>query len=115
MKRPNSRNNYILQQKQAPPVALGEIAQEHWDYLINLLVSDRVLRVVDLPILVMACKFWEAYVLAGDNLTEAKKASDQYIKIMTRFGATYDAQQKLKVEDKAKAQKHSEDEMFEDF
>lgn len=95
------KTNKIITKVPAPPESMSYEAKDHWKEIVPVLVADKVLCEIDLPLVRMACDFHAIYTETEDFKIK-KDAMASYMKIMTTFGATYKARESMHLDNKAK-------------
>lgn len=108
--------NVILNSAPECPTFLDGIAADHWKAIMPLLVKDKVVCSIDIPILMMACQCY-AMSQTAEKIGDKFRAQNQYISILSKFGATYKSRIQLEMDTKSKpASKETLDaDVFEDF
>lgn len=98
--------NAILQKTPKPASWLDKVAQDHFREIVPLLIKDRVVCSVDVPVIEAACELYSIFKDRAVKLSDRKSALASYISIMSAFGVTYKARRALDI---AKSDKSQDD------
>lgn len=102
------KKNSLLKIAPVCPKCLTGLAAEHWNEYVPILIKDKVLCKIDIPILTMACQCYETSQTA-EKLADRFKAQSQYLALMSKYGATYQSRVKLEIDDRSKTTSKKED------
>lgn len=98
--RPNySKSNRTLQKLPPAPDGLNDVAVSYWYELGGMLVKQKALMQIDIPLLRFCCEFYASAILEPD-IEQKKKYVNAYSSIITKFGATPKA--RLKSEERGR-------------
>lgn len=100
-----------------PPTTLLGRALEHWGTIMPVLVSDGVVRKIDVPIIEAGCEMYARYLHSleldegGDAITYLKT----YIGIMEKYGATQKARYSMKLPTNPPKEKSEDSSILKEF
>lgn len=82
-----------------PATALLGRALEHWDRIMPVLVSDGVVKQIDVTIIEAACEMFARYqhALELDEGDDAIKYLKMYVTLVEKYGATQKARYTMKL------------------
>ncbi len=111
-----TRENKIIDQAPYAPKDLSEKAAAHWNEIMPVLVADRVVCSIDIPLIKMTCEIYAKYLQAvsENDFKTMKDSIFSYKNLMILFGATHKARQSLKIASSAVKQAR-EKEVKQDF
>lgn len=92
-----TKENRLVKRNEPAPDGMTEGAKAHWKDVLGRLADDGVVRYIDLPIIAMACDFYDVYCKAKQNndIGVMQSAMKTYVSIMEKFGATEKARQTM--------------------
>ena len=94
---PRAIENAVLQRTPEPAAWLTGVAKEHFKYIVPLLIKDKVVCAVDVPVIEAACELYSIFKDRCEKLSDRKSALASYISIMSAFGVTYKARKALSI------------------
>lgn len=100
-----------------PETYLTDQALEHWNKIMPVLISDGVVKQVDVPIIEAGCEMYARYLhsLELDEGDDAIKYLKMYIAIVEKYGATQKARHTMKLETAAVKEKKEDAEIMKEF
>ena len=112
---PRAIENAILAIKPQAADWLSEEARKHYDKIMPLLIKDKVVCAVDVPIIEAACDCYARFI-ESDSFSDKKAAISLYERLMSSFGVTYKARKALALtkDDKKQEVDESIGDLFDD-
>ena len=110
---PKPKENKILDRKPEASQWLSAEAKAHFDYIVTLLIKDKVVCAIDIHLIEVACDLYGTY-RTSENFNVKKAAISTYEKIMSSFGVTYKARRALEIT-KSESSEDDTDDKFGDL
>lgn len=100
-----------------PETYLTGEARSHWDRIMPVLISDGVIKQIDVPIIEAGCEMYARYLhsLELDEGDDAVRYLKMYIAIVEKYGATQKARHAMKLETAAVREKKEDAEIMQEF
>lgn len=100
-----------------PPTSLSGDALAHWDTIMPVLISDGVIKQIDVPIIEAACEMYAKYhqSLLLDEGGEAIAYLKMYVSLTEKYGATQKARYSMKLPSAPTKEKKEDAEVMKEF
>lgn len=100
-----------------PATRLTGDAKQHWDEIMTVLVTDKVVKKVDIPIIESACEVYAQYqsMLSSEDPSKALPFLKAYLSIMEKYGATEKARHSMQMEKAVIKKDNDSDDLLKEF
>ena len=109
------RKNGVI--SKVPATRLEGDARNHYQEIMEVLVKDKVVKKIDIPIIESACEVYAQYqsMLESEDPSKSLPFLKAYLSIMEKYGATEKARHSKKIERKAKRRDSDSNDLLKEF
>lgn len=109
------RKNGVI--SKVPATKLEGDARNHYEEIMEVLVKDKVIKKIDIPIIESACEVYAQYqsMLESEDPSKSLPFLKAYLSIMEKYGATEKARHSMQMEREATKRDSDGNDLLKEF